>query len=52
MVWSGAWEKLIHEENLKSKILWHCPFYTKWLYPKILYLEADEVGSVVDPGGG
>jgi hypothetical protein len=23
---SGAWEKLIHVENLKSKISWHCPF--------------------------
>jgi hypothetical protein len=22
----GAWEKLIHVENLKSKISWHCPF--------------------------
>jgi hypothetical protein len=22
----GAWGKLIHEKNLKSKILWHCPF--------------------------
>ncbi len=24
--YSGAWGKLIHEKNLKSKILWHCPF--------------------------
>jgi hypothetical protein len=23
---SGAWGKLIHEKNLKSKISWHCPF--------------------------
>ncbi len=23
---SGAWGKLIHVENLKSKISWHCPF--------------------------
>jgi hypothetical protein len=23
---SGAWEKRIHEENLKSKISWKCPF--------------------------
>jgi hypothetical protein len=22
----GAWRKLIHENNLKSKISWHCPF--------------------------
>jgi hypothetical protein len=26
MVQSGAWGKLIHVENLKSKISWHCPF--------------------------
>jgi hypothetical protein len=26
MVYSGAWGKLIHEENQKSKISWHCPF--------------------------
>ncbi len=26
MVYSGAWGKLIHEKNQKSKILWHCPF--------------------------
>jgi hypothetical protein len=25
MVYSGAWGKLIHEKNQKSKILWHCP---------------------------
>ncbi len=26
MVYLGAWGKLIHEKNLKSKIPWHCPF--------------------------
>jgi hypothetical protein len=26
MVYSGTWEKLIHEKNQKSKISWHCPF--------------------------
>jgi hypothetical protein len=26
MAFSGAWGKLTHEENLKSKISWHCPF--------------------------
>ncbi len=26
MVYSGAWGKLIHEKNQKSKIFWHCPF--------------------------
>jgi hypothetical protein len=24
MVYSGAWEKLIHEKNQKQKISWHC----------------------------
>ncbi len=26
MVYWGAWGKLIHEKNQKSKISWHCPF--------------------------
>jgi hypothetical protein len=26
MIYSGAWGKLIHEKNQKSKISWHCPF--------------------------
>jgi hypothetical protein len=26
MVYSRAWEKLIHEKNPKQKISWHCPF--------------------------
>jgi len=26
MGYSGAGGKLIYEKNLKSKILWHCPF--------------------------
>ncbi len=26
MLLSGAWGKMIHERNLKQKILWHCPF--------------------------
>ncbi len=26
MVYSGAWGKLIHEKNQKSKISWNCPF--------------------------
>ncbi len=33
MVYSGAWGKLIHEKNQKSKISWHCPFNV------ILFLE-------------
>jgi hypothetical protein len=24
--YTGAWGKLIHEKNLKSKISWQCPF--------------------------
>jgi hypothetical protein len=26
MVYLGAWGKLFHENNLKAKITWHCPF--------------------------
>jgi hypothetical protein len=26
MLFSGAWEKVIHEKNLKQKISRHCPF--------------------------
>jgi hypothetical protein len=26
IVYSGAWGKLIHEKNRKSKISWYCPF--------------------------
>jgi hypothetical protein len=26
MAYSGAWRKLIHEKNQKSKLSWHCPF--------------------------
>ncbi len=26
VVYSGAWGKLIHKKNQKSKISWHCPF--------------------------
>ncbi len=29
MIYSGAWGKLIHEKNQKSKISWHCPFKKK-----------------------
>ncbi len=29
MLFSGAWGKMIHEKNLKQKILWHCPFNYK-----------------------
>jgi hypothetical protein len=27
LIVSGAWGKLMHVENLKSKISWHCSFY-------------------------
>jgi hypothetical protein len=32
----GAWGKLIHEKNLKSKISWHCPFKLSFAWT-ILY---------------
>jgi hypothetical protein len=32
MGYLGAWGKLSHEKNLNSKILWHCPFKTYFLY--------------------
>ncbi len=28
MLFSGAWGRLINEENLKQKISWHYPFNT------------------------
>jgi hypothetical protein len=31
MGYSGAWGKLIHEKNLRSKISWHCPFKNKYI---------------------
>ncbi len=31
-VYSGAWGKLIHEKNQKSKISWHCPFNVRYLF--------------------
>ncbi len=31
MVFSGAWGKLIHEKNQKSKISWHCSFKSEIL---------------------
>jgi hypothetical protein len=39
MVYSGAWGKLIHEKNQKSKISLHCPFKanTSWLYVSGLF---------------
>ncbi len=42
MVYSGAWGKLIHEKNQKSKILWHCPFKSL-----SLQISADEGGESV-----
>ncbi len=31
----GAWGKLIHEKNLKSKISWHCPFKLSFACTKL-----------------
>ncbi len=35
MLFSGDWRKIIHEKNLKQKILWHCPF--KKLHSYVLF---------------
>jgi hypothetical protein len=40
---SGAWGKVIHEKNLKQKILWHCPFKgtvrPDWICMRVVPLE-------------
>jgi hypothetical protein len=48
MVSSVAWGKLIHVENLKLKISWHCPFKEgeKWK-PKPEVLHVPEVSSKI-----
>jgi hypothetical protein len=41
LVYSGAWGKLIHEKNKKSKISGHCPFKSRGVflrYSEILML--------------
>ncbi len=40
MIYSGAWGKLIHEKNQKSKISWHCPFKTDLELP--IYANLDK----------
>jgi hypothetical protein len=40
MLFSGAWGKMIHEKNLKQKILQHCPFNTS----------ASEIGGQLEKG--
>ena len=35
MRYSGAWGKLIHEKNEKSKISWHCPFKIPGCVPAV-----------------
>ncbi len=37
MVYSGAWGIRIHKKNLKSKILWHCPFNAAVFYKDLFY---------------
>jgi hypothetical protein len=39
MGYSGAWRKLIHEKNMKSKISWHCPFKLPFACTKLYILE-------------
>jgi hypothetical protein len=34
-IYSGAWGKLIHEKNQKSKISWHCPFKLSLAWTKL-----------------
>ncbi len=60
MVYSGAWGKLIHEKNLKSKISWHCPckptYFHKYLVEKCykctgaVWLRCCTVGPSSNPG--
>ncbi len=38
MLLSEAWGKVIHEKNLKQKILWHCPFKILDLCIKIWFV--------------
>ncbi len=45
MVYSGAWGKLIHEKNQKSKISGHCPFKAKNLFSDSLKLGQNEKAS-------
>ncbi len=42
MVYSGAWGKLIHEKNQKSKISWHCPFKSVVLHVGTMLPTAQE----------
>ncbi len=37
MLFSRSWGKMIHEKNIKHKILWHCPFKSL-SFPSILPL--------------
>ncbi len=39
MGYSGAWRKLVHEKNLKSKISWRCPFKLPFACTKLYILE-------------
>jgi hypothetical protein len=32
-LFSGAWGKTIHENNLKQQISWHCPFKKIYRFP-------------------
>ncbi len=36
IVYSGAWGKLIHEKNQKSKISWNCPLTLCHFHPQLL----------------
>ncbi len=38
MGYSGAGGKLIHEKNLKSTTLWHCPLKQEYTHHNIVYI--------------
>jgi hypothetical protein len=46
--YSGAWGKLIHEKNLKTKSSWHCPFNGKLC--KFVWKIWCDVGTIVSFG--
>jgi hypothetical protein len=47
MLFSGAWGKMIHEKNLKQKILWLCPFKVTESPLDYLFLEVYKIAPLV-----
>ncbi len=50
-IYSGAWGKLIHEKNLKSKILWHYPFKLSFACTKLYQVKAADSRFLSLPTG-